>query len=213
MAEDWRVRVTLEGEGSMPWSADRLEARELAQDVASELGDRVAVSRDGGDLFLYADTEAAARAAERVVRADLDEHGWSGTVELSRWHDDAEEWLPPDAPLPSTEADRAAEHARLVEEEDEETAAEGYAQWEVRVDLPSQREARRLAEALERDGAKPVRRWKYLFVGAPDEDAAREWADRIREEAPPGSNVTVEATFASVERHNPFAIFGPAGGV
>jgi hypothetical protein len=58
-----------------------------------------------------------------------------------------------------------------------------------------------------------VRRWKYLFVGAPDEDVARAWAEELRKEAPAGSEVTVEATFASVERNNPFAIFGAGGGV
>jgi hypothetical protein len=212
MAEDWRIRVDLAGEGSMPWSEDRLEARSLADDVGAELGDRVAVSRDGGELFLYAESEAAARAAEHVVRADLASHGWSGAVELTRWHNDAEEWKPADVPLPATEAERAAEHEELVAAEDAETAAEGYAAWEVRVDLPSHREAKRLADRLEQSGVRPVRRWKYLFVGAADEDSAREWAERLRGEAPGGSKITVEATFRSVEQNNPFAIFGAGSG-
>src|SRR3954467_7525615 len=105
MAEGWRIHVVLEDSGGRgPWSADRLEARELADDIGVDLGDRVAVSRDDGELFLYADSEDAARAAERVVRADLDEHGWAAQVELARWHDDAEEWKPPDVPLPATDA-------------------------------------------------------------------------------------------------------------
>src|SRR3954453_10341431 len=213
MAEDWRVHVVLEDSGGRgPWSADRLEARELADDIGGELGDRVAVSRDDGELFLYADSEDAARAAERVVRADLDEHGWAAQVELARWHEDAEEWKSPDVPLPATDAERAAEHAELVPDEDAETAAEGYAAWEVRVDLPSHRDAKRLADKLERDGAEPVRRWKYLFVGAADEDAARAWAEQLRAEAPEGSEITVEATLRSVERNNPFAIFGAGSG-
>jgi hypothetical protein len=214
MAEDWRIHVVLSDTGGRgPWSADRLEARELASEVGEELGDRVAVSRDDGELFLYADGEDAARAAEKVVRADIDEHGWTATVELARWHDDAEEWKSPDVPLPATDEERAAEHASLVAAEDAETAAEGYAAWEVRVDLPSHRDAKRLADSLEAAGAEPVRRWKYLFVGAADEDAANEWAEQLRAQAPEGSKVTVEATFASVERNNPFAIFGAGGGV
>jgi hypothetical protein len=212
MAEDWRVRVELAGGDSMPWSEGRLEARSLADDVAGELGDRVAVSRDGDELFLYVGDEAAARAVEQVVREDLASHGWSAAVELTRWHDDAEEWKPADVPLPATEAERAAEHQELVAEEDAETAAEGYAAWEVRVDLPSHREAKRLADRLEQSGVKPVRRWKYLFVGAADEDAARDWAERLRGETPDGSTITVEATFRSVERNNPFAIFGAGSG-
>jgi hypothetical protein len=212
MADDWRVKVVMEGEGHMPWSPDRLASRELAGDVGDELGDRVAVSRDGGELFLYADGEAAARAAEQVVRADLAEHGWQATVELTRWHDDADRWEPADAPLPSTEAERAAEHEELIESEDQETAAAGEATWEVRVELPSRGDARTLAERLEGEGLVPVRRWKYLFVGAADEDAANALAERLRGEAPAGSEITAEATFASIERSNPFAIFGAGTG-
>lgn len=212
--EDWRVHVVVSDSGGVgPWSTERLEARSLADDVGESLGDRVAVSRDDGVLFLYADTEEAARAAADVVRADVEEHGWSASVAVERWHDDAEEWKDASVPLPASDAERAAEHAELVGEEDEETAAADYAGWEIRVDLPSHRDAKRLAESLEAEGVKPVRRWKYLFVGAPDEDEARKWAERLRAEAAPGSKVTVEATFTSVEKNNPFAIFGAGGGV
>jgi hypothetical protein len=190
----------------------RLKARELEHEVAGDLGDRIAVSRDGDELFLYAGTEAAVRAAERVVRADMEEHGLEGTVELARWHDDAEDWEAPDAALPGTAEERAAEHARLMQREDREEVAEGYASWEVRVELPSRDDARALAERLKREGVPSVRRWKYLFVGAADEDSAREWAERLRGEVPQESNVTVEGTFASVERRNPFAVFGAGTG-
>jgi hypothetical protein len=213
MAEDWRIHVVLEDAGGRgPWSADRLEARELAKEVGRELGDRVAVSRDDGELFLYADGEESARAAEQVVRADMDEHGWAGTTELTRWHDDAEEWMSPDAPLPANDAERAAERRERVAEQDAEAAAEGYAAWEVRVGLPSHRDAKQLADKLEREGAAPVRRWRYLFLGATDEAVAHEWAGRLRADAPAGSEITVEATFQRVERNNPFAIFGTGGG-
>jgi hypothetical protein len=209
MAEDWRIRVTLDGD----WSHDGLEARTLADDVGEAMGDRVAVSRDDDELFLYASTEEAARAAEQVVRADLDEHGSRGTVELTRWHDEAEAWKPADVPLPASDAERASEHAERVAGEDAETAADSAAEWEIRVDLPSHGDAKRLAARLEAAGVEPVRRWKYLFVGAPDEDVANEWANELRATVPEGSTVTVEATFASVERNNPFAIFGAGGGV
>src|SRR3954454_21499059 len=126
MGEDWRIHVVLEDSGGRgPWSADRLEARELADDVGAELGGRVAVSRDNGELFLYANGEDAARAAERVVRADVDEHGWSAVVELTRWHEDAAEWMSPDVAMPATEAERRAEHSRLAANEDTEAAAQG----------------------------------------------------------------------------------------
>jgi hypothetical protein len=214
MAEDWRIRVTLGSDGgSKPWSHERLEARSLGTEVADALGDRVAVSRDDGELFLYASTEDEARAAEELVREDLDHHGWQAAVEMTRWHEEAEEWKPADVPLPANDAERAEEHAQRVAKEDAETAADGAAEWEIRVDLPSHREAKRLAGRLEAAGVKPVRRWKYLFVGAYDEDQARALAEELRATLPPGGKVTVEATFASVERNNPFAVFGAGGGV
>src|SRR3954454_10957078 len=126
MVEDWRIHVKLEDTGGRgPGSAYRLEARELAEDMRGELGDRVAVSRDNGELFLYANGEDAARATERVVRADIDEHGRSAAVELTRWHEDAAEWMSPDVAMPATEAERRAEHSRLAANEDTEAAAQG----------------------------------------------------------------------------------------
>src|SRR5436305_174020 len=121
-AEDWRVRVRLEEGGG--WSHDGLGARSLGEDVSAALGDRVAVSRDGDELFLYAATEEAARAAEKVVRDDLAQHGGGGSVELTRWHDEAEEWRPADEPLPATDEERAAEHAARVAREDAATASD-----------------------------------------------------------------------------------------
>ena len=60
-----------------------------------------------------------------------------------------------------------------------------------------------------------MRRWKYLLIGAADEDSARALAARLREQVPPGSIVTVEATLGAVleaRPSNPFAIFGGLGG-
>src|SRR3954447_2561509 len=93
-SEDWRLHVVLEGEGGASWSHHGLGADWLASDMSIALGDRVAVSRDGDQVFLYAQTEKAARAAEKAVREDLDEHGGSAVIELTRWHDEAEEWKP-----------------------------------------------------------------------------------------------------------------------
>src|SRR3954469_11821515 len=90
-SEDWRLHVVLQDERGASWSHHGLGADWLASDMSIELGDRVAVSRDGDEVFLYAPTEKVARAAEKAVREDLEEHGGRATVELTRWHDDAEE--------------------------------------------------------------------------------------------------------------------------
>ena len=118
-------------------------------------------------------------------------------------------------PLPASAAERAAEHEELVESERAEVAAGATPQWEVRVDLPSHGDARRFAEQLESEGIPRVRRWKYLVVGAADEDTARALASRIESEAPAGSTVTVEGNERAVYKEqppNPFAIFGGLGG-
>ena len=212
MNEDWRVRITFDDEATASEHASRLEAKRVAQDEQSELGDRVVMSRDGADLFLYAATERDARLAEQLDRAELEADNWPGNVELTRWHDEAEDWEPADRPLPRNAEEREAERARLMAREDRETAAAGHAEWEVRVQLPSHREARELSDRLNAEGVSHVRRWRYLLVGATDEDAANQWADRLRGEAPGDAEVSVEGTFASAEEHNPFAAFTGVGG-
>ena len=46
-----------------------------------------------------------------------------------------------------------------------------------------------LARTLENEGRAVVRRWKFLIVGAGNEDQARELAGQIRQEAPPDATV------------------------
>ena len=94
--------------------------------------------------------------------------------------------------MPQTAAERQAEHQRLVDAETADALAEGKAQWEVRVELGSHRQAVALARTLEGEGRAIVRRWKFLLVGAANEDAARELAGQIREEVPADATVKVE---------------------
>jgi hypothetical protein len=173
----------------------------------------VIVSRDDNEVFLYAESRdqlERARLAIENSRAD-------GQVqsELRRWHPVAEEWEDPDAPLPSDESGVAAEHAERIAEERQESRELGAPEWEVRVECRSHRDTVALAERLQGEGLEPVRRWRYLLVGAVDEDAALELADRLTGEAAPGCTVTVEGTGAAVAAEtpgNPFAVFGGLGG-
>jgi hypothetical protein len=213
MAEDWRVRVTLGEQKDAVALVERLEAMELERDVMERLGGRVVVSRDGPDVFLYADTEDAAREAERVVRSLLEEHAWAGDVDLRRWHPDAEEWKPPEVPLPDTEEERKAERHELMERESAESDAEGFPEWEVRIELAHRHDAVELERRLKSEGLPCTRRWRFVFVGAQNEEEANDLAERLRGEAPPGSKVTVEGTFESVRSRvpNPFAFLGGLG--
>jgi hypothetical protein len=201
--DDWRLRVTLAGSEHAEALTGRLEAEELTEEVARALGDAVAISRDDDEVFLYAATHDALRAAERIVQADIARHGWSATVVASRWHDDAEDWEPADAAPAMTAAQQEAEHARLIRREDAESAASGHPDFEARAVLPTHRAAHELSERLTREGVPHVRRWRYVLVGADDEDAAREWAERLRTESPTGTDVSTEGTFAYVERATP----------
>jgi hypothetical protein len=194
---------------------ERLDARELEHDLSRAFQDRVIVSRDDDTLFLYAGDRRQIESARDVVARVIDEYGWSAKVELRRWHPEAEEWEDPGEPLPQTDAELEAEREQRVAAERAEVAAGADPQFEVRVDLPSHHDAVRFDELLQAEGLPAVRRWKYLVVGAADEDSAGALAERLRAEAPAGSAVTVEGSGKVVydERpSNPFAIFGGLGG-
>jgi hypothetical protein len=191
LAEDWRVTVELtDGSGeSLGW---RLGEHELEDEARERLGRSVAVSMDGAQLFLYADTRDAAEAARDVVQSLLAAEGEAATVALDRWHPLADEWRPADEPLPATEAEREDELEDAEAQDAADTATSGYAEWEVRVDLREHRDAVALAERLEGEGVPVTRRWKHVVVGAATEDDARALAERVRGEAPAGAQLTVE---------------------
>ena len=216
MNDDWRLQIDLDDDGIGGEVADHLRAAELEGELEQDLRDAVIVSHEGERIFLYAGTREPLDWVRGVVEKFLSEKGWEAKLELRRWHPAAEEWEDPDAPLPRTEAEKAAEHEQLMATEDEETAEHGgRAEFEVRIEFPSHGEAREFAEKLEAEGLKPVRRWHYMVVGAADEDAANALAERIRAEAPADSKVTVEGSLAvawSERPINPFFFLGGLAG-
>ncbi len=215
MNDEWRLQVDPPNPGHIGALLEVLEARELEHDLSASYGDRVIVSRDGAEVFLYAGTREQAELARDHLQSLAAQHGWDLDIELKRWHPVAEEWEDPDTPLPADDAARRAERAEAMATEDAETEASGYPEFEVRVDLPSRHDAVRFAEQLTAEGAPAVHRFRFLLVGAPDEDTAEAMAERIRGEAPPGSRVTVEGTWREAwnERPpNPYAMFGGLGG-
>jgi hypothetical protein len=136
-------------------------------------------------------------------------------TDLRRWHPVSEEWIDADLPLPDAEAARSAEHAETIEREREESAHLNFTEYEVRIETGSHRETLELAEKLRAGGTPCLRRWRYLLIGAADEDAANQIAERVRAIAPAGSSIEVEGTLAAVEAEagfNPFAVFGGLGG-
>lgn len=187
--DDWRVTVTLHDAELAERAVRYLREREVEADVHRRLGHRVAVSADGPSIFLYAGTEDAAREADRVVRQVLAGRQLDADFALDRWHPDEEAWEDAGAPVPETAEERQAEHQRLVDEETRESLATGQAGWEVRVEMPSRREAADLAERLQTQGRQVIRRWKFVVVGANNEDEAGELAKVIERQVPAAAAV------------------------
>jgi hypothetical protein len=225
VAEDWRVTVTLvepRHAASLVGRLHELQQGETEDWLEHEAGRRLAGSRvvvSGGDLahdarvFLYADSRDVAEAAMDVVRALVAQRGVEAELALDRWHPLAERWEEASLPLPQTEAERRAERERLERDEEEESELTGLAEWEVRVELDSHRDASELADRLEREGQPVVRRWRYLLVGARDEDEAKALAEQLEREVA-GARVQVEPGGGLVWRampRNRFAVFGGLG--
>jgi hypothetical protein len=216
MSDDWRLRIHLQDGAPAAELTERLG--EAEHDLEESFHDRVAVSRDDSEVFAYTGTRELAERVEQLVASLAAGHGWEIKTELRHWHPTSEDWEDPDVPLPSADAARAAEHAELIERERAEVAERGYPEFEVRVELPSRRDAGEFADKLREEGLPLVHRWKYVLVGASDEDSAAALAERLRAEAPSGSTVTVEGTWKAMEAETPsmgrhwYAVFGGMGG-
>ena len=191
-SDDWRVTISV-SYAQAGQAQQSLFLRQVEEEIRRQVGRGIVVGAGEAQIFLYAGTEAAAGDGERIARDVLASHGITATESaLHRWHPIEEQWEAPDVPMPQTEAERQAEHQRLVDAEAAESLATGVAQWEVRAELGSHRQAVALARKLESEGRAVVRRWKFLIVGASDEDEARELSEQIRQEAPPDATVMVE---------------------
>ncbi|HEY1854679.1 MAG TPA: hypothetical protein VGG40_08830 [Solirubrobacterales bacterium] len=211
MNDEWRLQIDAKEQGDGEALTARLEARELEHDLSLDFEDRVIVSRDGSRVFLYAGSREQVDKAHQVLLGLAEEHGWKLETEIRRWHPDAEDWEDPERPLPRAAAEHSAERAELMREEDRETEERGYPEYEVRIDLGSRHEAVELARRLREEGLPNVHRWRFVLVGAADEDAAKALAERIRTEAPADGRFKVEGVWqVALREHpsNPFAFMG-----
>jgi hypothetical protein len=194
MADDWRIRIEVEESGHADGLLDRLgaglgsEARELVRELEEQ---RLAVSRDGDTVFVYAATRDAARRAEAVIHAELRAGGVEArTSRVEHWLAAEERW--DDEPPGETWEEEEIEH--------------GFAPWEVRVQCSSHHEARELAGRLEAEGYRPVRRFRYLILGVASREDADALAARLHGSVEPGGEVVWETAPG-----NPFAVFGGLG--
>jgi hypothetical protein len=194
--DDWRVRIELEDEADKRSFLDHLqgelgeEGRKLAEELA---GQHLAVSRDEEELFVYAATRAQTRRAREVIEAELAGHGVKAKVSrVEQWLDEEQRW-----------DDEPAE-----ETWEEELIERGFAPWEVRVSCESRGRAKDLAEQLEREGYRPVRRWRYLVVGTDTREDAEKLAKRLHGEVELSGEVVWEEATGPRGAVNPFSFFG-----
>lgn len=195
MQDDYRIRIEVEGEEHASGLLDRigLGAGGETRDLAGELRERrLAVSRDGGEIFVYAGSRREAEQARAVVEEEVREAGLEAATisQVEHWLEDEDRW-DDEPPGPDIE---------------EETLARGYAPWEVRVECASHGEARELADRLEGEGYGIERRWKYVIAGAATKEDATELAGRLHGQVEPGGELVWETVPG-----NPFAVFGGMG--
>ena len=193
MADDWRIRIEVEDVHDHLLERLGVQLDDEAKALASALQhQRLAVSRDGDEIFVYAPTRAAARQAQAVIESQVRSLGLVAKASrIEHWLEDDERW--DDEPKQETW--------------EEEVLDEGYAPWEVRVECSSHEEAEALADSLEQEGLGVARRWRYLVVGASSREEAEALAERLHGTVEAGGEVVYEAM-----PHNPFAIFGGLGG-
>ena len=195
MADDWRVRVEFADEASRERFSHLLEDGLSPQgaDQAQALhGDQLTVSGDDANLFVYADSPTQAERAHAVILAELEHHAIvASTSGVEHWLADEDRW----------------DNEPSGETWEKETTEQGYAPWEVRVTCRSRHEAIGLAEQLEGEGYRPIRRWQHLIVGATSREDADALAARLHGEVEPGGAVVWEA---AIDSHvvRPFAFFG-----
>lgn len=192
--DDWRIRIELPDEEGAAGLLDKLGLRRGdAEELADELREhRLAVSRDGDTVFVYASTGMQAEQASRVIEKELDDESLTPTRFVTeRWLHEEERW--------DDEPDTG--------DVEEDLLRRGYAPWEVRVECDSLAEADKLAEQLRSEGFDVSRTFTYVIAGAADREQAGELAKRVHGHVEPGGELVYE-----VQPSNPFAVFGGLGG-
>lgn len=191
--DDWRIRIELPDEEGALGLLDRLGlTRHDAEELADELREhRLAVSRDGDTVFVYAASGMQAEQASRIVEQELEEAAFTPTRFVTEhWLRDDERW--------DDEPDQPDVEEDLLER--------GYAPWEVRVETESLGEAHDLAEQLRAEGFDVSRTFTYVIAGTKDREQAVELARRVHGRVEPGGELVYE-----VQPQNPFAVFGGLG--
>jgi hypothetical protein len=207
MSDDWRVEVDVEEHGGLRHLLDSVREHKIAREARERLGGGVTVTVDDDRLFAYAQDEAQAHEAERILGELAAARGLQTHVAVAHWHPEEQRWEPVGEPLPRTAAEHDAERRVRDADQASEAAQRGYAEWEVRVELPDHDAASALSARLQSQGLAVVCRSRFVVVAAASEDEARGLADRIASEAPDALHVTAEGSAAvAMDELNPFTV-------
>jgi hypothetical protein len=118
MAEDeYRLEIDIH-ESVHGQVMERLRSLDLDDEVQKRLGDRVIVTRDGEKLFVYAQSDAAAKEAETVVQGVLAEEGLEADVRRRRWNGEERFWQDADEPLAEADEDTPPDPAKTATNKD-----------------------------------------------------------------------------------------------
>jgi hypothetical protein len=191
--DNWRIRIELPDEEGARGILERLGlARRDVEELADELREqRLAVSRDGDTLFVYAGSGMQAEQASRIVEQELQDEGMTPSrFVIERWLPEEERW------------DDEPEQPDI----EEDLVGRGYAPWEVRVECKTLGEARELADRLRAEGYGVSHTFTFVIAGTQTREEAAELARRIHGEVAPGGELVYE-----VQPQNPFAVFGGLG--
>jgi len=207
--EDWRVEINLDDKHEGYDFGERLRARDLDDEARARLGERVYISRNGPQLFLYAGSEQQAREAELVVRELVAADDLSAEFAgVTRWHPVEQEWRDASIPLPRTEPEVDQELEQKEEAERTEVAEEGSYDWLVKINLPSAADAKQIAETLDETGYPVHRIWRWVTVDVLTEEIGNEVISSLQESLPAEAEIWLEGNLDDA-RSPTSALFDP----
>lgn len=221
MAERWRVAVVLDGAAGAARSGLSRCKRDVAREMQERSGGAVVVAGGPGSGLIgslrgwldsaespvsaYTDNRAVAEAAAGVAREVTGQHGLPARVSVQCWHPVKRQWEDASA---LSDRDLAAAHEDQQREDRRLSAETGVAQWRVRVELRTHRDAVALAQRLSGDGHQVSQARQSVAASAASEDDAHRLAEKIQQYAP--SDAEVHEERADTPDGTPDVFFGPA---
>jgi hypothetical protein len=209
--EDWRVEITLDDERHGHDLGERLRSHDLDDEVRERLGNRVYVSRNDEQLFLYAGTEEQARAAEEVVRELVAAEGLSADFRgVTRWHPIEQDWKDASIPLPHTGEEVREELERREAAERREAEQQGSYDWVVKINFGDGSDAKRIAKTLQAAGHPVDRIWRWVTVHVVTEEAGTSLISSLEGELPEDAEIWLEGNVDDPDvRELPFVYADP----